>query len=445
MDTRFRRWRMPALIAVVALVRGPEVFAETAPVGDGAYPPFGSCTSSTPPDLPDAWQATTLLTAFGSEELEVAAVSADAALNAMRVTTVGLQNGSEQDWLIVGSQVYSITSDQGGNLSCSKSTQNPTHWDVPVANWLAAKNCQCMGSNSVAGKEAEAWRCPNGLQEDNNGMQDEYDWFWFAKNENRFPQRFLFSRTNNAQHLPVLGDKSMVHLPEFVASGSPDLKAVVELCVQGKPTSQKTPTPSIAGVSAGGCDSVSLPEWPNTAFANGALFAVDGSYTSMAIYYDWGTMQEVSKIKSQTGLVTDERLTRAATYSITHYPDGSYQCTPAGVLENVGIWHPNWPDLDGCKCKATIAPGSVLNPSEATIQAMSCHFGGPSYIQAWYSTQGKPVMFYETNARDLDLIDYYTWLPDATMPQGIFDEPKECMKMTGAPITGCNKCHDKDQ
>ena len=155
MKTRFRRCLMPALIAVVGLAQGPEVFGETAPVGDKAYPPFGSCTSSTPPDLPVAWQATTLLTAFGSEQLEVAAVSADANLNDMRVTTLGLENGSEQDWLIVGSQVYSITSDQGGNLSCSKSAQN-TNWRVPAPNWLSGKNCRCMGSNSVAGKQAEA-------------------------------------------------------------------------------------------------------------------------------------------------------------------------------------------------------------------------------------------------------------------------------------------------
>jgi len=78
---------------------------------------------------------------------------------------------------------------------------------------------------------------------------------------------------------------------------------------------------------------------------------------------------------------------------------------------------------DGFEYMVTIAPNSPLNPRATALQTMACYFGGSgktaSNIQAWYSYDNEPVMVYETNAGDLGPIDYYEWVPNATIPSGV--------------------------
>ncbi len=77
---------------------------------------------------------------------------------------------------------------------------------------------------------------------------------------------------------------------------------------------------------------------------------------------------------------------------------------------------------------------------------MACYFGGTgestSNIQAWYSYDDEPVMFYETNAGDLDLIDYYEWMPNATIPSGVL-YPIDSCSGPAEVLQGCNACHGK--
>ncbi len=74
---------------------------------------------------------------------------------------------------------------------------------------------------------------------------------------------------------------------------------------------------------------------------------------------------------------------------------------------------------------------------------MACYFGGPeNFIQSWYSASGRPHLFYETNAGDLDLIDYFNWIPDAVIDASVFDEPAQCMQGTPQLVAPfCADCH----
>ena len=96
----------------------------------------------------------------------------------------------------------------------------------------------------------------------------------------------------------MLGDASLDNFTDVVPTADPLLAAATAVCNQKIQVKATLPSPSIQGLSYDSDNAPPPPTWTNTAFANGALFAVDGSYTGMAIYYDWNTKQEVSKIKS---------------------------------------------------------------------------------------------------------------------------------------------------
>ncbi|HUS54181.1 MAG TPA: hypothetical protein VMY41_09275 [Thermohalobaculum sp.] len=456
-----------ALLAISAgvLISSPALSQSggQAPMPPGAYPVIQQCAPNQPvPTLPDVWSTTALLTPFDQSELKFAKVIVGSAINTMLATTIGLESGTRDQFLIVEDKTYRGITDQNGNPQYVPIWQD--NWLVPPTNLFYGKGCSCEGISYVSGVEAEAWKCPSGAAQPAaaghrgaaQGKATEYDWFWFtaaASPAERVPLRFLMSRPDNDQKLPVLGDAALVNMPEVTtATGSSaeaqELGKLAEAAASGGviPDSQlRLGDPSIPGVSFAGCGSFTLPTWPQTAYSDGALFAVGGSYTSMLIYYDYPNLREVSKIRGQDGSVNDTRLTSDTTWEIFWPSPGPDQGAPVqcqGGLKNVGIWHPNWPTRDACACRAGIAANSPLNPSGDDLNALSCFFGGSAYIQSWYSTAGRPHLFYETNAGDLDLIDYYNWIPNAQIDPSVFDDPGQCMQGQSdivAPF--CADCH----
>jgi hypothetical protein len=365
----------------------------------------------------------------------------------MVVTTDNVLSNGPTAWYVQGEKTYALTNNEAGQLQCQLMLETPTPWVAPSSDLLVNSGCSCQGSNVVTGKESEAWRCPNGITAGTgSNKHDEYDWYWFTKDKNSFPNRIINSRNINAHDLPILGDASLVNFTDVTTSIDPLLKAADIACNSDSHSAvaASISSPKIDGLSYQTNDQPQPPTWPNTAFANGALFAVGGSHTSMAIYYDWNTKQEVSKIKSVDGSIQDTRLTKGITYEIVYEPDSTRICE--GTLVDVGTWHPDWAHNDGCEYKATIEADSPLNPRGTPLQAMSCFFGGvgesASNIQAWYSYDDEPVMFYETNAGDLDLIDYYQWIPNAEIPKGVIYPISSCAG-AAQPTTGCNSCHGK--
>lgn len=432
------------LLFTVWLCSGAAMAAPaTAPIGDKAYPAYGSCDSTTVPNLPGSWSANALLTPFQSQPLQVARVSVQSSPgkeSKMVVTTDNVQSKGPTAWYIQGNKTYALSNSAAGQLQCRLMSTTPTPWTAPASNFLANADCSCQGSNSVTGKHSEAWRCPNGK---NEGNGPEYDWYWFTKDKNKFPNRIINSRNNNTHDVPILGDASLVNFTDVVTTIDPLLNAASTACNGSTSVKASLKSPTIDGLGYE-ASHPAPPTWPNTAFANGALFAVDGSHTSMAIYYDWNNKQEVSKIKSSDGSIQDTRLTKGITYEIGYTKNNTRQCQ--GTLVNVGTWHPTWAHDDNCEYMATIKENSPLNPGSTALQAMACHFGGTgetaSNIQAWYSYDGEPVMFYETNAGDLDLIDYYKWIPNANIPEGVI-YPIDSCSGEAQTLQGCNSCHGK--
>lgn len=282
--------------------------------------------------------------------------------------------------------------------------------------------------------------------------------------------------------IPVLSRYAMVHMPDFSSSETGQLDKLVALCVdpeQPNQTIQAPPPPADSKwIDVNACPSSASgrfpPDWPATAFFNGALFSVGGQYTSMAVYYDYPNLREASMIKYQqkdaskqgftAGLVVEERLDKNMAFNVQRpavlvngkvsYPADQAFCPANSTLDNVGIWHQNWPDRDACTCNGVIQPNTALNNTDTTMWAMSCHFGrspGNSYIKAWYSTSGAPQMFYQTNAGDLDLIDYYHWQANVSYAENdpVFDYPKACETVGfgqhGEMGFECTKCHGGKQ
>lgn len=448
MITIIRKYVALVLIFSVWICSGTAMAVQvSAPVGDKAYPAYGSCLSSTVPNLPNSWSANALLTPFQSQPLQVARVSVQSLPgkeNRMVVTTDNVQSKGPTAWYIQGNKTYALSNSTGGQLQCRLIRSTPTLWIAPAANFLENSKCSCQGSNLVTGKQSEAWRCPNGQTEGTGTSKTiEYDWYWFSKDKNKYINRIINSRNNNTHDIPIFGDASLVNFTNVVTTIDPLLNAASAACNGRTSVKASLKSPTISGLSYE-AKHPAPPTWPNTAFANGALFAVDGSHTSMAIYYDWNSKQEVSKIKSANGSIQDTRLTKGLTYEIRYTKQNARVCE--GTLVNVGTWHPKWAHDDNCKYMATIKAKSLLNPRNKTLQAMACYFGGigetTSNIQAWYSYDGEPVMFYETNAGDLDLIDYYKWIPNAKIPKGVIYPIDSCSG--DAQVTsGCNSCHGK--
>lgn len=419
-------------------------------VQDG-FPVLGACTTNEPyPQFAQAWQAKTLLTPFDDGQLHFAQVAVNSHIGAMRVTVKGVSNGVVEDIFFTNDKNGGVTeyriAEADGNLTCTKVGTIPK-WTVPQPDALSNANCACQGENPVLGVNAQAWACENGQQLSNGA--DEYDWYWTAPNGD--PVRFLFSRDNNAIGLPILGQSAMTHFTSYDDSLPADFITALNVCTSGGVLAGTTPDPSIEGVTGVEPANFSPPIWPEKVYSNGALTAVDGSFTEMSIYYDYTNLQEVSRIKYPrawapmgvpAGFINDTRLTKGETLEIVEFPNKPAFC--GSILQNVGIWHPDWAVRDQCGFRAQIAAGSPLNPQDVDINAMSCFFAGTSRIDAWYDVAGAPHMFYESNAGDLDLIDYYAFEERTAFAPGRFDHPS-CAKVPPKNIqnlgTTCTTCH----
>ena len=441
-----------SIFSLVATLLAPGfVFANSQypPVTvDNGFPVLGACTTSRPyPIFADTWQAKTLLTPFDGGQLKFAQVAVDTTIGGMRVTVKGVTDGLVLDKFyrnnVAGGVDEFLITEKNGMLACTQVGAN-YNLRLPEPSSLANSKCTCQGENPVLGVNAQAWACQNGLQLQSG--ENQYDWYWMAPNGD--PVRFLFSRNNNAIGLPVLGEASMAHFTDYsttVPSSFADAAVVCSNAITQVPAN--IPDPTISGVTGQVPPDFSLPVWPEKVYSNGALTAVDGSFTEMAIYYDYTNLQEVSRIKYprawpplevQAGFINDTRLTKGETLEINKPPRQAPSC--GSILKNVGIWHPDWPQRDQCAFRANIAAGSPLNPQNVDMNALSCFFAGKSRIDAWYDVSGAPHMFYESNAGDLDLIDYYAFeVRDSFIP-GRFDHPS----CSGAPVedlgTKCTAC-----
>lgn len=118
--------------AALALVTLPlSVIGNTPPPlnSDKTFTTFGSCSSDSAPVLPEAWQASGLLTPFGGEGLSEFTSWVDTSADAMRVYVRHLSTGRVSDTLTYGNRSYKLLTNNQGEMSCAP--MSTTEWSVP--------------------------------------------------------------------------------------------------------------------------------------------------------------------------------------------------------------------------------------------------------------------------------------------------------------------------
>lgn len=326
-----------------------------------------------------------------------------------------------------------------------------SNWHVPERNFVNAKQCNCKGGVELNGKNASVWQCLNGQTMGKD--TDEYDWLWFEKynDTESLPVRLLFSRDNNHNAIPQLGDNALVNFSTIDVPGGAfrELHPIRTACeTSGSMPYSELPNIEVEGVHYNDANNFESPIWTDKTYATGMLYSVSGLYSAMQISYDHSGKEprEVSQIKfsePQNGIrYNHTRLTGSDAWEVNYTENHKQEC--AGGLKNVGIWHPNWTRRAGCRYKATIDKQTRgLNNTAEDILAMSCHFGGGRQMQAWNARNGRPHLFYETKATDLDLIDYIHWNPDASFDNSVFLKDENCIGEGTPEIVApfCATCH----
>ncbi|MEO0369103.1 MAG: hypothetical protein AAF197_10005, partial [Pseudomonadota bacterium] len=116
----------------------------------------------------------------------------------------------------------------------------------------------------------------------------------------------------------------------------------------------------------------------------------------------------------------------------------------------------NWMSIDQCECKASLPPGTSLNPrSDENLLVMMCPLtpltmnpSNPQVFWTWYGEQtGAPQVFMQSDSSaksgtGLNLADYYSWEPNATVDQTIFETPAGCIGKPKIKVPPqCHNCH----
>ena len=194
------------------------------------------------------------------------------------------------------------------------------------------------------------------------------------------------------------------------------------------------------------------PSWPNRLQATGLMTAVrfDEDPFPTRIFYDWSsrllnTTLYPSPLSDQKYALV-ARLLGDTGYFRHQYPNGDVamcaQSLPGPPVRD-------WKRVDGCECRAEIAPESTLNPSAVTTKILWCPTDLAKYqvFWTWYQETGKPVTFMQTRSSPTDgtglnLADYSGWLPGSEIPASAFNLPSECEGLPKIPVPdACHNCH----
>ncbi|MFN2295160.1 MAG: hypothetical protein ACK2U0_12225 [Candidatus Promineifilaceae bacterium] len=438
------------------------------------------CASSAPPQLPAQFHAVALLTPFDDSQLVVADILYDWSVQALRITTYGLESGYA-DLLYTPSGYYILDSDNGGP---------PSHYfgpittdeQVPEPTWLAKAKVTCNGIQDVLNVSTEWW-C--GLTENKNGLAPispvqkcqfkSANWFWL-RTDNKYPWRMMFINTTNDYKLPFIGCFSFVHFPAFEAVASTNLPDIVQGCAA---SSQKIDPKTAAKLAirepqdsynllnlssqfAGTAadrphlldkiqelipglvppDNNPLPSWPSTLFMTALTTPTfephdfpNQPYPTQ-IYYDWPKKRQLTRFFMPDDSIEDAILTGSKSYLVIRQSDGSHKCSPPLP---VGLPYPDWTTRDGGRCKGVITNNPQLSPNKTTgIYVLNSQ--PPRVFWIWYTTNNEAIMFAEVPQScnvELILTDYFEYMADPpAFDPTLFDIPQDCLEPSPPPSKG---------
>lgn len=434
-------------------------------------PSIAPCELTTPPLLPTRFHAIALLTPFNNSQLVVADIYYDWSVQAMRVTTYGLEQGYG-DFLYTPEGYYILDSENGGP---PKQIFGPiaTQEQVPTPNWLTHYAVTCNGVLEVLGVPTSAW-C--GLTKNTNGLApippvkqcppyESANWFWL-RTDNQLPWRMMFINTTNDYRLPFLGNFAFVHFPTFEAITSTDLPEIVQSCASQHQDVDATMAPMLAicrpddtynllkleSLLTTGCDRTQhlatiqqlipglappddtpLPSWPQTLFMTALTTPTFENHPfpnqpyPTQIYYDWPNRRQLTRFFLPDQSLEDVILSDRKSYLVARFPNGTHQCL--GTVP-VGLPYPDWPTQDGGTCKGVITNNPQLSPNKTT-GIFTLNSQPPRVFWIWYTTANEAIMFAEVPQAcnvQLVLTDYTDYLPDPpAFDPALFVVPPDCL------------------
>ncbi len=396
-------------------------------------PPAGNSSAcsgySQPPLWKETWSATVLLTPFNaSVGLMTAEIAYSAQLRAMYVELHG-PNSAVHRYLNKDNDTYLLQ----GQMSCSG--PHNFGWVTPSRQWLADHKCQCKGAQTISEVETVAWGCPT---------SELIDWFWFNRKDNTI-WRIFFNRKSNTNHLPVLGNFTMVH---FTSHGSDIavLLAAYDACVERKLTEPSTSyqslhtdslksAPFVKGFSYSGCSQISdLPKWPEQFYLTVTMLPVgQNNFNPLptSVLYDWQRQSQRTTM-CEGSLTYNAYLTKNNTYIVNQdLKNGSIECLSRLKF---GPPVPGWMAQDNCKCMGTISVNPTISPWHFTAIVV-CPLVGSRVFWAWFTTDTgySPLLFFETESpagegTNLALADYHRFYSeDILVDSHEFEVPSKCL------------------
>jgi len=450
---------------------GPEDQGATPPAGAETgqlpLPSFDPCSTTTHPELPAKWEATALMQDFFLNALWFGDFVYDENASAFRFSLAN-RYGIDFDFLTTtDGRLYAL---EGGDMptSCSLVTSS-SPFTVPERDWLADQ-AVCVGQAPILDRDQQWWKSPSGVGA---------NWFWYDTSTS-FPFRNMYYAAPT-DPVPIYEYFTFNYFPNFEAVESTNLEAILQMC-QGsagaataadeyarlsiEPLMEKSHFPEtdarlisqiqswIPGISECSSTGSLPPEWPDklqmTAFMTAVSFPPNPFPTR--IYYDW--TQKAQNTTLYYYPATPEEYSQLAlllgdTGYIAIVEEGGGIASCQQALPGPPVM--NWKSVDGCECRAQIAPHTPLNPSDVTTKILWC----PTDLElkqvfwTWYSDTGTPVVFMQSNSSPtagtgLNLADYYEWGPGDEAPAGTFDLPQACQgqpKVPDAFPKACNNCH----
>jgi len=430
-------------------------------------PTFKPCASSSHPTLPAKWEAVALMQDFFQQSFTVGRFVYDESAKAFRFSLVD-PFGVDEDRLVTSDgKLYAL---EGGDspTSCSLLTTT-SPYTVPSRDWLDT-GAQCVGQAPILERQQEWWKSPSGVGA---------NWYWF-NTMSRLPFRSMYyADAKPTTPVPVYEHFTFNYFPTFKRVPATNLARLVSMCQKSgaaatataeyakpsiQPLLKKSAYPTqkpdgfakiakwIPGLSACSSKDSLPPAWPErvqgTVFMTAVSFGPNPFPTR--VFYDWTKQSQNTTLNyypqtaengAQTALLLGNR-----GYIAFKRQDGSIsKCEQALPGPQV----PNWKTVDGCECRAQIAPHTILNPSAVPTKILWCptDLSAKQVFWTWYSNRGTPVVFMQSNSSPTDgtglnLADYYHWKPGASAPAGLFDVPQACQNQPKIDVPqACHNCH----
>lgn len=434
-------------------------------------PSFTPCASTQHPVLPAKWEATALMQDFFLNSIWYGKFVYDESAGAFRFSLAD-RYGIDFDLLVTTDRKLYLLKGGQQPSSCELLTAS-SPFTVPAREWLS-QGAVCVGQAPLLEKNQQWWKNPAGSVGAN--------WFWY-NTDNGLPFRSMYyADAKPTTPVPIYEHFTFNYFPEFKSVPATNLAQVLQMCqstaktatttqefsrpsieplIKRKSTYPKADTRMIAqvqnwipGVSDCSSPSDLPPNWPDklqvTAFMTAVSFTPNPFPTR--IFYDWTSKSQNTTLyyypPTQQNYAQTAFLLGDTGY-ITNVAEGGTTTSCQQVLPGPPV--PDWKAVDGCECRAQIAPHTVLNPSDVTTKVLWC----PTDLKlrqvfwTWYSDTGSPVVFMQSNSSPtagtgLNLADYHAWAPGSTAPAGTFDLPTACQgqkKVPDAFPKACNNCH----